>query len=63
MDFTVDILPQEKLLSQASRHTECVPEPVMGRKKRTEFRQTTDHNWDMTRWPLPIPLDLQEVAL
>jgi hypothetical protein len=38
MDFTVDILPQEKLLSQASRHTECVPEPLSERKTKSILR-------------------------
>jgi len=37
MGFTADILPQDSLLYRASRHTECVQEPLWNGKTETKF--------------------------
>jgi hypothetical protein len=42
MGFTADILPQESLLYRASRHTECVQEPLYERNTKSILRNVKD---------------------
>jgi hypothetical protein len=50
MGFTASILPQENLLPQASRHTECVQEPAylfQGIAWKHSGRELTGVCWKM----------------